>query len=70
MIIRLFDNKKDPYQLHNLIGEDGYDELENSFNSLLNQKLKESHDQFFPGKEYTKKWGYQLDENETVPYAN
>ena len=66
---QLFDNKKDPYQLHNLIGEDGNDELINSFNNLLDQKLKETNDQFLPGKEYTKKWGYQLDENETVPYT-
>lgn len=65
---QLFDNKTDPFQMHNLVSEIGYESLVNSFDSLLERKLKESKDQFLTGLEYAKKWNYKLNENGTVPY--
>ena len=66
---QLFDNDKDPYQMRNLVGEDGYVSLVKSFDSLLEQELDETKDQFLSGLEYAKRWNYELDENETVPYS-
>ncbi|MGP1990489.1 hypothetical protein D9V96_001210 [Zobellia laminariae] len=37
---------------------------------LLSQRLKETGDEFLPGLEYIKKWGYPIDETGTVPYTN
>jgi len=34
----------------------------------LNSKLKQTKDKFLPGEKYIEKWGYQVDENLTVPY--
>lgn len=66
---QLFDNDRDPYQMHNLVGEDDYKSLVISFDSLLEQELVESKDQFLSGLEYAKRWNYELDETETVPYS-
>src|SRR5699024_2340805 len=40
----LFDDKKDPYQLHNLVGDPAYDDLQAKLNKLLNQKLEKNGD--------------------------
>ena len=66
----LFDNVNDPYQLNNLIGNEGYTALQDDLESLLAQRLKETGDEFLPGMEYIKKWGYQVDETGTVPYTD
>jgi hypothetical protein len=65
---QLFDNDKDPYQMRNLIGKSGYESLIKAFDSLLEQELIETKDQFLSGLEYVKKWNYELDETGTVPY--
>lgn len=57
-----FDNKNDPYQMNNLVGNKDYEELEKAFDNLLDKKLKETGDEFLPGMEYVKRWGYVLDE--------
>jgi hypothetical protein len=36
----------------------------------LQLKLKERNDEFLPGKDYIKKWGYTVDSTGTVPYKN
>ncbi|MCK5702431.1 MAG: sulfatase, partial [Cyclobacteriaceae bacterium] len=66
---QLFDNDNDPYQMRNIVGDAGYKSLVNSFDSLLEQELIETKDQFLGGLEYAKIWNYELDENETVPYT-
>lgn len=66
-----FDNKKDPYQMNNLINEKQYSNLSKTFDRLLTDKLKANGDKFLPGLEYLKKWDYPpLDNTETVPYHN
>lgn len=65
-----FDNKKDPYQLNNLVREPEYSDLVKSFDKLLLEKLKVRGDEFLPGIEYVKKWNYpELDETGTVPFV-
>jgi arylsulfatase A-like enzyme len=65
----LFDNEKDPFQMHNLVGNSKYASLQNELDQKLTVRLKETGDEFLPGMEYVKKWGYPLDETGTVPYT-
>jgi arylsulfatase A-like enzyme len=66
---QLFDNKTDPFQMHNLVKEPSYKLLVASFDSLLQKDLSKSNDLFQSGLVYAKKWNYELDETETVPYT-
>lgn len=66
---QLFDNMKDPYQIHNLVGEENYKSIVKSFDDLLQRKLVATGDHFLPGPEYAKKWGYVLNKNGTVDYV-
>ncbi len=36
----------------------------------LTCKLKERGDEFRPGPDYIRQWGYTVNANGTVPYAN
>ncbi len=66
----LYDNLKDPYQLENLVNNPRYAKLQNKLEELLNQKLKETNDEFLSGWDYIKKWGYKVQANGTVGYTN
>jgi len=35
---------------------------------LVKILLEKANDEFLPGMEYVKKWGYIVDETETLPY--
>src|SRR5699024_11084957 len=66
----LFDNQKDPYQMHNLIGKPSYSKLQANLNKLLEQKLEENGDQFRPGSYYVKKFNYpKLDSKNRIPHT-
>uniref|UniRef100_UPI0035930F93 sulfatase/phosphatase domain-containing protein n=1 Tax=Persicitalea sp. TaxID=3100273 RepID=UPI0035930F93 len=65
---QLFDNKEDPYQLNNLIGNAKAAKLQVDLDKRLSKVLRERKDKFLPGLEYVKKWSYVIDETETVPY--
>jgi len=65
----LYDNLEDPYQLRNLVNRPEYADLQKHLDQLLDRKLKQTNDQFLPGPEYIKQWGYQVDESGTVPYS-
>lgn len=64
----LYDNQEDPYQLHNLIGQEKSAGLQRDLDSRLTQELKQRKDAFLPGDEYVKRWGYRTDASGTVPY--
>lgn len=66
----LFDNDADPYQMNNLVNNSNYAELKLDLDNRLTKRLKETGDEFLPGMEYIKKWGYPVDETGTVPYTN
>lgn len=66
----LFDNLTDPNQLANLIGNPQYLNLEETLDKALNQRLRETKDEFLPGKAYIEKWGYVVDSTGTIPYKN
>ena len=65
----LYDNEKDPYQLRNVVNEPAYAEVQAHHETLLAEKLEETHDAFLPGDAYIKQWGYTVDETGTVPYG-
>ncbi|MBN1443773.1 MAG: sulfatase [Planctomycetes bacterium] len=66
----LFDNQADPYQMRNLAGVAEYAELQARLDAFLARRLRAAEDEFFPGMEYVRKWGYPVDASETVPYRD
>lgn len=67
----LFDNEEDPYQLRNLVGVEGYLDLEEKLDALLSEKLASQNDEFLSGLTYVKQYNYpELNDSETVPYRN
>jgi len=66
----LYDNAQDPYQLSNLCDQPEHAALRANLDMLLTRKLKETSDEFLPGADYIKKWGYEVDESGTVRYTN
>lgn len=64
----LFDNKKDPYQMENLVDNAQYSDLRSELDGLLTERLQENGDEFLPGMKYIEEWGYPVDSTGTVPY--
>jgi arylsulfatase A-like enzyme len=65
----LFDNIEDPYQTNNLARVAGKTHLVSRLDRHLADLLAERGDQFLPGMDYIRRWGYPVDERNTVPYA-
>ena len=65
----LYDNEADPYQMHNLCGSADVSDLQARLASILQRKLAATDDEFLPGAEYIRKWGYTVDDKGTVPYT-
>jgi hypothetical protein len=65
----LFDNLADPYQRTNLLGSPAMIEIRRSLELSLQIELKDSQDDFLSAPELIARWGYQVDENGTVPYT-
>lgn len=66
----LFDNKEDPFQLTNLVNDPSLQSIQEHLYNQLKGILDKNSDEFLPGMEYIKKWGYVLDKSGTVPYKN
>jgi arylsulfatase A-like enzyme len=64
----LYDNQKDPYQLDNKVNRPEYAQLQKKLDDILSRKLKETNDEFLPGAEYIKKWGYTVDHTGSIPW--
>lgn len=64
----LYDNQKDPYQQHNLIGKPGATALQKRMDDWLTRKLKAQNDAFAPAETYIRQWGYRVDATGTVIY--
>jgi arylsulfatase A-like enzyme len=48
----LYDNEKDPYQMHNLIGSAGSRGLRDAFDRQLDRELRRRRDDFLPAHKY------------------
>lgn len=66
----LYDNEKDPFQLNNLLDNPGNEDMQTRLEAILVRKLKQTGDEFLPGREYLTKWKYEIDATGTVPYQN
>ena len=66
----LYDNEADPYQMENLVGRPDAAELLEELDQRLNARLALMGDEFLTGDEYLQLWGYEVDEQGTVPYGN
>lgn len=64
----LYDNKEDPYQLRNLCNEPAMAAVQAKLDAHLNERLAQRKDEFLPGPVYIERFGYTVDETETVPY--
>ncbi len=65
----LYDNGSDPYQLKNLVGQPEHAELQAELDARLRRQLASQNDEFRPGADYIRKWGYRVDANETVAHT-
>ncbi len=65
----LYDDKADPYQMHNLIADPQYASLQQDFDNQLTKLLKRYNDEFRPGQDYIERWNYTVDATGTVPYT-
>jgi arylsulfatase A-like enzyme len=66
---QLFDNEKDPYQMRNLVDDPAFADLRAKMDELLSRKLEAQGDEFLPGMDYIARYGYPVDEKQTVPYT-
>lgn len=66
----LFDNATDPYQTNNLAGIAAAASLQSTLDAQLRRKLVEQKDAFLHARDYIAKWGYTVNTNGTVPFAN
>lgn len=66
----MFDNLKDPYQQKNVIDSPEYADIRKELDNKLMKKLKSLGDEFLPGMEYIKKWGYVVDKTGTVDWRS
>lgn len=64
----LFDNEADPYQQDNLVNRPERAPLQARLKAALDGKLRATRDEFLPGMEYVRHWGYPVDASGTVVY--
>ncbi|WP_168120120.1 sulfatase [Paenibacillus sp. HB172176] len=64
----LYDNERDPYQLHNLCRQASHRPLQEELDAMLRRMLTQHGDAFLEGERYIEQWGYELDHTGTVPY--
>lgn len=64
-----YDDDKDPYQEHNLIGQPDAAAEQAKLDALLNDRLKKAKDSFLPADRYIAQWGYHVDATGTLPTA-
>lgn len=65
----LFDNERDPYQQDNLVNRPEFAALQVRLKAALQKKLHATRDEFRPGMDYVRKWGYSVDETGTAKYS-
>jgi arylsulfatase A-like enzyme len=65
----LFDDEQDPYQMQNLVNDPAHTALVHELDEWLQRRLDAIGDEFLPGLEYIRRWGYPVDETGTVPYT-
>ena len=64
-----FDDEKDPYQMHNLVGNPEAASEQAKLDDLLNKRLKAAKDEFLPAATLISRWGYHVDATGTLSTA-
>jgi len=65
----LFDDLRDPWQMNNLIGNAAYVSLQRELDAELQGHLQRIGDDFRPPQSYIEEWGYELGDNNEIPYG-
>ncbi|NCB29551.1 MAG: DUF4976 domain-containing protein [Clostridia bacterium] len=63
----LYDNVKDPYQRENRIADETCRAVREKLDAELMRLLAKTDDDFRPGIDYIRRWGYQVDKTGTAP---
>lgn len=63
----LFDNQQDCFQMKNLAGSPEHAEIQKRLEEALQRELRRAGDEFLPGGEYLRKWGYKVDATGSMP---
>ena len=66
----LYDNQEDPYQLRNLCNRPEAAAVQADLEARLQERLRATRDEFRPGADYIRQWGYKTDAGGTVPYTS
>ncbi len=64
----LYDNHEDPHQLRNRVDDPALSELRQALAARLRERLAENDDDFRPGLEYVRQWGYTVDDSGTIAF--
>ena len=64
----LYDNERDPYQLHNLVDEPDAEALRREFDAKLDERLAAQGDAFLASERYLERFGHVVNERGTVEY--
>ncbi len=65
----LYDDRKDPYQMDNLIGKAALADVQKQLDADLQAQLKRIGDDFRPAEYYIKAWGYEIGRHGSIPYT-
>ena len=65
----LFDDKKDPFQMNNLLTNKSYDKLSKKLDTQLYKLLKKNGDEFKPASFYLSEWGFHTNPDGSIPYT-
>ncbi len=66
----LYDNHNDPFQQNNLANDASHSRIRQELDTELTAMLAKRGDEFRPGMDYIRKWGYTVDAGGTVPYKD
>lgn len=64
----LYDNANDPCQLQNRCNDPAMADVQARLDAQLIARLAQRNDEFLPGRVYIERFGYTVDDTETVPY--
>ncbi len=62
----LYDNVNDPYQINNVVDQPDFKAIQADLEAQLQAILDKNGDEFLPGEEYMKQWGYHWDSNDSI----
>ena len=65
----LYDNREDPDQLHNLVDNPDFADLQKEMEHTLSRLLVDRGDPFLPARHYTEQYGFDVRENGAIPYT-